>query len=119
VYVIAREVAKDEANVSGPFQELLDRVIGPAAVRALEFSVLNKCQRSVRITSKVVRVGNRSDESFNVMNGIHKSPPFAAGSRCLGVSGKRCKNAGPSPRLTKRIPASEIPGDPRLVSRPE
>jgi hypothetical protein len=78
VYVVAREVAKDEANVSGLFQELLDRVIGPAAVRALELPVLNKRQRSVRITSNVVRVGDRTDESFNILNGSHKSPPLAA-----------------------------------------
>jgi hypothetical protein len=71
VHVVAGEVAEYEADVSGPLQELLDRVIGPAAVGALELPVLHERHGSVPITSNVVRVGDLSDESFNVMNGSH------------------------------------------------
>jgi hypothetical protein len=72
MHIITREVAEDEANLPRClFQELLDGVVGAAAIRAFELAILDQRYASIRITSDVVCVGDRSDESLNLLNGSH------------------------------------------------
>jgi hypothetical protein len=72
MHVVTREVAKDEANLPRYlFQEFLDGVVGAAAIRAFELAILDERYASIRITSDVVCIGDRSDESLNLLNGSH------------------------------------------------